>query len=118
MPGSPSVMFVCVKNGGKSQMAAGLMTKEAGDAVEVHSAGTEPGSAVNAQSAESLLEVGVDITAEHPKAIDPTLLRKTAKRIGATTQEVKGSHVVFVSQSKAVADVIDRAARGAAAKAH
>lgn len=58
------------------------------------------------------------VVATEDGAIDPTLLRKTAKRIGATTQEVKGSHVVFVSQWKAVADVIDRAARGAAAKAH
>lgn len=73
---TPSVLFVCVKNGGKSQMAAGLMRKEAGDTVEVHSAGTQPGSAINAQSAESLLEVGVDITAEHPKAIDPDLLAR------------------------------------------
>ncbi|MBE7193071.1 MAG: low molecular weight phosphatase family protein [Gordonia polyisoprenivorans] len=73
---TPSVLFVCVKNGGKSQMAAGLMRKEAGDTVEVHSAGTKPGSAINAQSAESLLEVGVDIAAEHPKAIDPDLLAR------------------------------------------
>ncbi|NKV32979.1 low molecular weight phosphatase family protein [Rhodococcus hoagii] len=69
------MLFVCVKNGGKSQMAAGLMRKAAGDAVEVHSAGTKPGAAVNALSAQSLLEVGVDITAETPKAIDPQLLR-------------------------------------------
>lgn len=71
----PSVLFVCVKNGGKSVMAAGLMRKAAGDAVEVHSAGTKPGAAVNALSAQSLLEVGVDITAETPKAIDPQLVR-------------------------------------------
>ncbi|WP_414929943.1 low molecular weight phosphatase family protein, partial [Tsukamurella pulmonis] len=42
--GTPSVLFVCVKNGGKSQMAAGLMRKTAGDAVAVYSAGTKPGS--------------------------------------------------------------------------
>ena len=71
---TPSVLFVCVKNGGKSQMAAGLMRKTAGDAVEVHSAGTRPGSAVNGLSAESLAEVGVDITGETPKAIDPGVL--------------------------------------------
>ncbi|MGZ8177630.1 arsenate-mycothiol transferase ArsC [Williamsia sp. SKLECPSW1] len=73
---TPSVLFVCVKNGGKSQMAAGLMAKEAGDTVEVRSAGTKPGTAINAQSAESLLEVGVDITAEHPKPIDPQLMAR------------------------------------------
>ena len=71
----PSVLFVCVKNGGKSQMAAGLMRKLAGDTVDVHSAGTKPGTAINSLSAQSLLEVGVDITAEHPKPIDPRLVR-------------------------------------------
>jgi arsenate-mycothiol transferase len=72
----PSVLFVCVKNGGKSQMAAGLMRKIAGDQIEVYSAGTAPGSAINALSAQSLLEVGIDITGEHPKPIDSALLRE------------------------------------------
>ena len=72
----PSVLFVCVKNGGKSQMAAGLMRKLAGDRIDVYSAGTAPGSAINALSAQSLLEVGVDITGEQPKPIDPALLRE------------------------------------------
>ncbi|MGM5068945.1 low molecular weight phosphatase family protein [Rhodococcus qingshengii] len=71
----PSVLFVCVKNGGKSQMAAGLMRKAAGDRVDVYSAGTKPGSAVNALSAETLLEVGVDISGETPTLIDPQLVR-------------------------------------------
>lgn len=71
----PSVLFVCVKNGGKSQMAAGLMRKIAGDTVDVYSAGTKPAAAVNALSAESLKEVGVDITGETPKLIDPQLVQ-------------------------------------------
>ncbi|MCQ4121563.1 arsenate-mycothiol transferase ArsC [Rhodococcus tibetensis] len=71
----PSVLFVCVKNGGKSQMAAGLMRKAAGDSVDVYSAGTKPGTAVNALSAESMLEVGVDITGETPTLVDPQLVR-------------------------------------------
>ena len=62
MSDKPSVLFVCVKNGGKSQMAAGLMRRAAGDTVVVDSAGTAPGRAVNALSAEVLLEVGVDIS--------------------------------------------------------
>lgn len=72
---TPSVLFVCVKNGGKSQMAAGLMRQIAGDTVEVHSAGTKPGSAVNDLSAQALLEVGVDITGEQPKVVDYELAR-------------------------------------------
>jgi arsenate-mycothiol transferase len=71
----PSVLFVCVKNGGKSQMAAGLMHKIAGAAVDVHSAGTKPGSEVNKLSVESLAEVGVDISRETPKPIAAQLLR-------------------------------------------
>ncbi|WP_282776481.1 MULTISPECIES: low molecular weight phosphatase family protein [unclassified Nocardia] len=65
---------MCVKNGGKSQMAAGLMRHASGGSVDVYSAGTEPGVALNALSVEALLELGVDITGETPKAIDPQLL--------------------------------------------
>jgi arsenate-mycothiol transferase len=72
---TPSVLFVCVKNGGKSQMAAGLMRKLAGDTVRVYSAGTSPGPTINSLSAESLAEIGVDISAERPKPIDSHLLR-------------------------------------------
>ena len=72
---TPSVLFVCVKNGGKSQMAAGLMRKIAGDSVQVYSAGTKPGTTINELSAESLAEVGVDISDQRPKPVDPQLLR-------------------------------------------
>lgn len=65
----PSVLFVCVKNGGKSQMAAGLMDKVAGDSVTTASAGSKPGSSVNALSAEVLAEVGVDISQKVPRQI-------------------------------------------------
>ena len=72
---TPSVLFVCVKNGGKSQMAAGLMRKVAGDTVRVYSAGTRPGTAINSLSAESLMEIGVDMTDQVPTPIDPMLVR-------------------------------------------
>jgi arsenate-mycothiol transferase len=72
----PTVLFVCVKNGGKSQMAAGLMTQAAGDGVTVLSAGTEPGAAVNALSAQALLEVGVDITGEVPRPVTAELVAR------------------------------------------
>jgi len=72
----PTVLFVCVKNGGKSQMAAALARHRAGDAVEVHSAGTRPGGAINALSADVVAEVGADMSGETPRAIDPGLLRR------------------------------------------
>ncbi len=71
----PSVLFVCAKNGGKSQMAAALMDHHAAGAVEVHSAGTTPGSTINALSAEVVAEVGADMSSGTPKPIDPELLR-------------------------------------------
>lgn len=71
----PSVLFVCVKNGGKSQMAAALMRHHAGDTVDVYSAGTQPGTEINALSAEVMTEVGADVTGEHPKSFDAALLQ-------------------------------------------
>ena len=56
-------------------MAAGLMRKIAGDAVQVYSAGTSPGTAINDLSAQSLAEVGVDISDQTPQPVDPQLLR-------------------------------------------
>jgi hypothetical protein len=56
-------------------MAAGLMREIAGDSVEVHSAGTKPGDGINKLSAESLAEVGIDISAQTPKPVDSELLR-------------------------------------------
>lgn len=77
---NPGVLFVCVRNGGKSQMAAGLMRHElaaagAAEAVRVDSAGTAPGSALNALSAEVLSEMGVDITAERPSQLTAERMR-------------------------------------------
>jgi arsenate-mycothiol transferase len=68
-PKAPSVLFVCSKNGGKSQLAAGLMNQLAAGAVTVHSAGTKPATSLNPQSVDSLAELGIDITGEHPKAV-------------------------------------------------
>lgn len=79
MTTTPSVLFVCVKNGGKSQMAAALMRKRAadtGDTVEAHSAGTRPGSAVNALSAEVVAELGADMSGRVPAGINPDVLRR------------------------------------------
>ena len=75
IPDCSSVLFVCVRNAGKSQMAAALMRRAAGDRIAVHSAGTHPGSTVNALSAQVLAEVGADMSGAVPRPIDPELLR-------------------------------------------
>ncbi|MFQ4147805.1 low molecular weight phosphatase family protein [Arthrobacter sp. LAPM80] len=71
----PAVLFVCVKNGGKSQMAAGLMKQEAGDDITVTSAGTNPGTAINPLSAEVLADLGIDISGERPKPLTEENMR-------------------------------------------
>lgn len=71
---TPAVLFVCSKNGGKSQLAAGLMRDLAGDAVVVYSAGTKPGNSLNPESVESLNELGIDVGGEHPKPVTDEVL--------------------------------------------
>ncbi|OJV59144.1 MAG: heat-shock protein HtpX [Cellulomonas sp. 73-145] len=65
----PSVMFVCVHNAGRSQMAAGFMTALSDGRVEVRSAGSMPADQVNPVAVEAMAEVGIDITAERPKIL-------------------------------------------------
>lgn len=77
----PSVLFICVGNGGKSQMAAALAEKHAGDALEIHSAGTKPGTKLNAQSVEVIAEVGADMSTGTPKGIDSELLARVDRAV-------------------------------------
>ncbi|UZX01416.1 low molecular weight phosphatase family protein [Arthrobacter sp. CDRTa11] len=71
---TPSVLFVCSKNGGKSQLAAGLMRDLAGDAIAVYSAGTKPAKDLNPQAVESLTELGIDVAGEYPKPVTDEVL--------------------------------------------
>ncbi len=66
----PSVLFVCVHNAGRSQMAAGWLRHLAGDTVEVRSAGSEPAEQINPVAVEAMREVGIDITANTPRLLD------------------------------------------------
>ena len=70
MTDKPSVLFVCVHNAGRSQMAAGWLTHLAADRVEVRSAGSEPAEQINPIAVQAMAEVGIDITTEHPKILD------------------------------------------------
>ena len=68
-----SVLFVCARNGGKSVMAAGVASDLA-PGLEVRSAGTEPGTAVNALSAEVMGEIGIDVTGHRPRPVTDELV--------------------------------------------
>jgi arsenate reductase len=76
----PTVLFVCVHNAGRSQMAAGFLLDLAGDRIDVRSAGSAPGASVNPVAVEAMAEVGIDIAAAQPKIL--------------TTEAVEASDVV------------------------
>jgi arsenate reductase len=69
MAHKPSVLFVCVHNAGRSQMAAALLSHLAGDRIEVRSAGTEPADQINPVATAAMGELGIDITADIPKIL-------------------------------------------------
>ncbi len=77
----PTVLFVCVHNAGRSQMAAGYLRHLAGDRIEVRSAGSMPADQINPTAVAAMREVGIDITAEQPKVL--------------TTESVQNSDVVI-----------------------
>ena len=77
----PSVLFVCVHNAGRSQMAAGYLSHLAGDRIDVRSAGSAPADQINAVAVAAMAEEGIDITGEQPKLL--------------TTDAVKASDVVI-----------------------
>lgn len=65
----PSVLFVCVHNAGRSQMAAALLAHLAADRIEVRSAGTEPAEQINPTAVVAMAEIGIDITTATPKVL-------------------------------------------------
>ncbi|WP_280461287.1 arsenate reductase ArsC [Nocardia carnea] len=69
MTDKPSVLFVCVHNAGRSQMAAGFLSHLAGGAIEVRSAGSAPADTLNPAAVEAMAEIGIDITAQTPKIL-------------------------------------------------
>ncbi|GAA5030405.1 arsenate reductase ArsC [Streptomyces siamensis] len=77
----PSVLFVCVHNAGRSQMAAAFLTHLSGDRVQARSAGSAPADTVNPAVVEAMSEAGIDISAEIPKVL--------------TTEAVQASDVVI-----------------------
>ena len=81
MPGTPTVLFVCVHNAGRSQMAAALLDHRAQGGVRVLSAGSAPADEVNPAVVEAMAELGLDISREYPKPL--------------TTEAVQASDVVI-----------------------
>lgn len=73
----PSVLFVCVHNAGRSQMAAAFLTHLAGDRVEVKSAGSAPAESINPAVVVALQEIGIDISHEQPKVLTTSAVEQS-----------------------------------------
>jgi arsenate reductase len=73
----PTVLFVCVHNAGRSQMAAGYLQQLAGDRVTVLSAGSEPAEHINPVAIQAMAEVGIDIAAEQPKVLTDEVVQES-----------------------------------------
>jgi len=75
MPENPSVLFVCVHNAGRSQMAAGYLQHLAGERIDVLSAGSQPADRINPVAVAAMAEEGIDITASQPKVLTPAAVQ-------------------------------------------
>lgn len=71
----PEVLFVCVHNAGRSQMAAALLERQGGDRLRVRSAGSEPAEGLNPVVVAAMAEIGIDLAGEHPKALSDPMAR-------------------------------------------
>lgn len=77
MPDRPSVLFICVHNAGRSQMAAGYLQHLAGDRIEVRSAGSAPAESVNPAAVAAMSEEGIDISAAQPRILTPDTVKQS-----------------------------------------
>jgi arsenate reductase (thioredoxin) len=73
----PEVLFVCVHNAGRSQMAVGLLEREADGRIQVISAGSEPADQLNPTVVDAMDEIGIDISAERPKKLEEGMVRES-----------------------------------------
>jgi len=73
---TPTVLFVCVHNAGRSQMAAALLARRAGGRVQVRSAGSEPADRLNPAVVQAMREVGIDLGTERPKLLTDGAVRE------------------------------------------
>ena len=95
------VLFVCVENAGRSQMAEGFFRKYAPTGYEPQSAGTKPTGAINPLAVQAMREAGIDITTQHPKTISNSMIREAARVINMGCMDQQSCPALFVN------DVID-----------
>ncbi len=111
MTGKPTVLFVCVHNAGRSQMAAGWLVRLAGDRIDIRSAGSEPADRINPVAVQAMAEVGIDITAERPALLTAD---DVARADVVVTMGCGDACPVFPGKRYEDCDLVDRGKRAAA----
>lgn len=95
------ILFVCVENAGRSQMAEGFFRKYAPDGYEPYSAGTKPTGAINPLAIQAMKESGIDMTMQTPKTITDSMIREASKIINMGCMDRESCPALFVK------DVLD-----------
>jgi protein-tyrosine-phosphatase len=101
MPKPKKILFVCVENAGRSQMAEGFFRKYCVSGYEPQSAGTKPIEAVNPLAVEVMKQVGVDISSQRPKTISDSMIKESFKIVNMGCMDKEACPALFVN------DVID-----------
>lgn len=94
---SKKILFVCVENAGRSQMAEGFFRKYAPAGFEPESAGTKPTGAINPLAVQAMAELGVDITSQTPKTITNSMIRDAARVINMGCMDKESCPALFVN---------------------
>jgi protein-tyrosine-phosphatase len=95
------ILFVCVENAGRSQMAEGFFRKYCASGYEPQSAGTKPTAEINPLAVQAMNEAGIDISSQKPKIISDSMLRQAAKIVNMGCMDKESCPALFVN------DVID-----------
>ena len=95
------ILFVCVENAGRSQMAEGFFRKYAPSGYEPQSAGTKPTDVINPFAVQTMREAGIDITSQNPKVISDSMIRQATRIINMGCMDKESCPALFVG------DVID-----------
>lgn len=101
MPQNKKILFVCVENAGRSQMAEGFFWKYCPSGYEPQSAGTQPTNVVNPLAVEAMKEIGIDISTQKPKTISDSMIQEAARVINMGCMDKESCPTLFVN------DVVD-----------
>lgn len=97
MPQNKKILFVCVENAGRSQMAEGFFRKYSPLGYEPQSAGTQPTNAVNPLAVEVMKEIGIDISTQKPKTISDSMIQVAARVVNMGCMDKESCPALFVN---------------------